>query len=136
MARLISVIIHAPHLMTAAPLPPGPESPAQAARRTQVSRPAVWDELHRRALAHDGSDDTGWLWSYERRIIGGCRCRDQWRQDIDALPPDFTHYFEWTVAIHNAVNARLKKPILTVESARAIWSQPLPADPGSTAAVG
>jgi hypothetical protein len=34
--------------------------------------------------------------------------------------------FEWSVAAHNKVNARIGKPVLTTEQAMAIWTQELP----------
>ena len=91
--------------------------------------PELWSKLHRRAIAHEGVDDSAWLSDFAEQIIGRCPCRKQWEQDILATPPDFTNYFAWTVAMHNRVNARLGKPILTVEEARARWTQDIPAVP-------
>lgn len=109
---------------------PGAPSPRQRISRAALTRrpAAIWDDLHRRALTHEG-DDSAWLRDFELQILGGCVCRKQWREDLAAKPPDFANYFAWTVAAHNAVNARLGKPILTVDEARAIWSQPAPVKP-------
>lgn len=93
---------------------------------TKILRvPAIWDELHVRALRPERTNDAEWLADFERRILGRCHCRQQWRDDLKAVPVDFTRYFEWTVSVHNHVNARLGKPILTVDQARAIWSPAL-----------
>ena len=91
--------------------------------------PKLWAELHRRALSHAGGDDSAWLEEFEKRILGNCVCRNQWRHDLVIEPPDFSNYFAWTVSQHNRVNARLGKPILTVEEARARWTQDIPAVP-------
>ena len=114
---------------------PGVTFPRQRLSRAALTRrpAAIWSDLHRRALTHEGDDST-WIADYTKRIIGTCQCRKQWDQDIAKLPPDFSRYFEWTVAIHNAVNARIGKPILTVEEARARWTQDIPAVPAKVGA--
>ena len=45
-------------------------------------------------------------------------------EDINTLrnSESFQRYFEWTVAQHNLVNARLGKPQLSVADAHRIWS--------------
>ncbi|MBS0328213.1 MAG: hypothetical protein JSR30_00040 [Proteobacteria bacterium] len=109
-------------LAPSVPLPPRPiPTPGVFIDpRRPLTAPAVWKELHRRALVREG-DDSEWLADFGRRIAGSCECRQQWFSDLKVLPPDFTRYFEWTVAIHNAVNRRLEKPELSVEEAREIW---------------
>jgi hypothetical protein len=40
------------------------------------------------------------------------------------MPPDFSSpeaFFAWGVALHNAVNAKLGKPEITIEEAYLIW---------------
>jgi hypothetical protein len=39
--------------------------------------------------------------------------------------------FEWSVNAHNKVNARIEKPILTVEQALVIWTAPVNETPKS-----
>lgn len=112
---------------TPLPVAVKPSGP-QTAQRPLIPRQAIWSELHRRALVH-GGDDTAWLTDYASRIIGSCKCRDQWRDDLKIMPPDFANYFAWSVTVHNRVNERLKKPLLTVEEALTIWTQPLPEVP-------
>lgn len=41
--------------------------------------------------------------------------------------------FEWSVHIHNTVNKMLGKPIVSLESAKALWSQHLKMDAGDVA---
>lgn len=111
---------------------PSPALPARAAKREQSAagqsrprrRPATWDELHLRALRHDGSDDSAWLKDFGSRVRGGCQCRSHWRKILRANPPRWSEYFAWSVEVHNAVNAlpHLTKPQLALDQARAIWS--------------
>jgi hypothetical protein len=88
--------------------------------------PKLWAELHRRALASDGYNDSVWLAEFEKRILGNCACRAEWRRDLQSSPPDFSRYFEWTVDQHNKVNARLGKPVISYNDALLIWDQPIP----------
>jgi hypothetical protein len=85
----------------------------------------LWAELHRRALSYQGDewDEHPWIACFARRVPCGT-CRDEWRQLIQELPPDLTDresYFRWTVRAHNAVNAKLGKPILSFEEATRLW---------------
>ena len=84
--------------------------------------PKLWEELHRHALAHDASDDSVWLADFEKRILGSCSCRREWKKDLVELPPRFNDYFAWTVDQHNRINARLGKPLMTVEEAQKRWA--------------
>lgn len=113
------------HIIQRAPNPPLTFVPTVSDPTAVTFTPpvgvATWQELHPRALTHDGSDDTVWLDAFGLRIGGSCACRKDWLLWISANPPQFGRYFEWTVAAHNAVNARLQKPILTLEEAYKIW---------------
>jgi Erv1 / Alr family len=60
-------------------------------------------------------------------IPGMCGCADHWKAIIAKHPPDFTSpaaFFAWTVDRHNDVNARLGKPIMSHEEARALYLTP------------
>ncbi len=80
----------------------------------------LWNELHTRALNHDGSDDTKYLIEFSKRIpryTTGCACREFWNNWIRSNPPKFDDYFKWTVDTHNAVNAKLNKPKISLDMA-------------------
>jgi hypothetical protein len=86
----------------------------------------LWSELHTRALARNGINDSVFLNSFAARIPsfeGGCKCRSFYNNWRRANPPDFNHYFEWTVRLHNAVNFKLNKPHFTLEEARRRWTR-------------
>lgn len=104
---------------------------AQQQRADRVTKQynALWKEIHTRALGNPaGHDDTAFLDGLSRRLLfpGACaKCRNSYDDYRKAHVPDFTTpatYFHWTVDLHNDVNARIGKPVLTVEQARAIWA--------------
>lgn len=81
----------------------------------------IWAEMHRRALVTFG-DDSAYLETVTARLPCGT-CKPHWAALLAAKPPTWGEaYFAWTVAAHNEVNARLGKPLVTVEEARAIWT--------------
>ena len=100
-----------------------------AVNRWKVNRAApfsraTWKELHTRYLAWPGGKDTKWLVGFALRILpsGSCRCRENFVAYLRAHPVDWSNPFMWSVAAHNAVNARLGKPQLTEEVARSVWT--------------
>jgi len=50
-------------------------------------------------------------------------CIGHYIKFIHKHPPDFSDLFGWTVKLHNSVNERIGKPILTREEAFEIWSK-------------
>lgn len=92
-------------------------------------KPATWEELHRRAIQHDGSDDSAWLLNdFTPRIPQiHCNCMRDWLRLLQFNPPRFTDYFAWSVHVHNAVNQRierekgLSRPILSISEAFERW---------------
>jgi hypothetical protein len=77
---------------------------------------------------HDGSILTPRdLAKWEIRIPQyGCSCKRFYAEWKAANPPDFSSpeaFFAWGVALHNAVNAKLGKPEITIDEALSIWSK-------------
>lgn len=121
-------IVHNPALSNRRPAPGGsasarPASPAASAR-PPFAGAHLWAAWHRRALSWPGGDDTAWV---NREVLLRLPCGECSRHAKAYLadhPPYFTaaDYFAWTVAFHNAVNARLGRPTWTVAEARLRWS--------------
>ncbi len=90
--------------------------------------PAMWNELHLRALNWDYSknkDDMQFLRGFGHRLPkfeSGCKCKSFYNKYLKSTPPNFAKYFEWTVNLHNAVNKKLGKPIISLETARGVWT--------------
>ena len=83
--------------------------------------PAMWEELHRKRDV-----DQAWLDGFTNRIPCGS-CAQHWRELLAELPPVFGEgFFEWSWRVHNAVNAKLGKPGLTLDEARAMYTEPPP----------
>lgn len=77
---------------------------------------------------HDGTvKDAESLLKWEAVIPGyGCKCRKDYATYKAENPPDFSSeesLWLWGVALHNAVNAKLGKPQITIDEARKIWRQ-------------
>jgi hypothetical protein len=75
---------------------------------------------------HDGSIKTiEQLTEWELLIPQyGCSCKRFYAEWKAANLPDFSSteaFFAWGVALHNAVNAKLGKPEITIDEAYSIW---------------
>jgi hypothetical protein len=88
--------------------------------------PAMWAELHRRPFSDTWAGtaaEEAWFARWCRSI--GCGdCSRHWHGVLREMPPVFSPpdaYFEWTVAAHNAVNARLNRPPMSLDDARQRW---------------
>jgi hypothetical protein len=76
----------------------------------------LWDECHTKQNA-TAEWFSGWLERVPKSCCG---------KNIDAIleelgTPDYTDWFAYSVRLHNRVNAKLNKPELSLDEARAIW---------------
>lgn len=85
--------------------------------------PQMWEKLHQRLPVTDVQAEMKWLSDWAAQLPPSCDCKSSLANFLRANPPDFVNYFAWTVKLHNAVNAKLNKPQLTEEQARAIWTK-------------
>lgn len=83
----------------------------------------LWAEFH--LCKHPTPN---WLAEWEARIPNyDCQCRAKYLAIKNENPPRFADWFRWTFEIHNAVNQSLTgKPCLSLASAYAIWTIPIP----------
>jgi hypothetical protein len=82
---------------------PAAQVPRPAA---EVWGPPLWRELHTKTDA-----DPAWLERFTSRVPCG-ECRGHWRAVLAEIPPVFgAGWREWTIRAHDAVNARLGKPM-------------------------
>lgn len=102
--------------------------------RVSVEGPQRWASLHRRALEWERNPGSE---LEERRFLKAlalgmtCSCSADWAAILKSMPPNLHAYFEWSVEAHNAVNAKLGKPLLTPVKARERWT----ADPAGSPSV-
>ncbi len=87
--------------------------------------PELWADLHRAALsAPTAGAFAAFLGAFRARVPCG-ECRSHWSAWVEEHPPG-PDAFAWSVEAHNSVNARLGKPLLPVEQARALWTVDIP----------
>lgn len=90
--------------------------------------PRLWAQLHLWSQVADLRRADEWLKVFSSRISCG-ECRQRWWQIIEEMPPDRSNHralFIWSVQIHNAVNRRLGKSVVSCEAAMSIWRCDLP----------
>ena len=91
----------------------------QKSQRIAKQGNLAWSLLHR----YRGCDPQ-WLELWVYFIPRRCDCKDGYQKILEEVPPDFTSpeaFFAWGVRLHNAVNAKLGKPEITIEDAYSIW---------------
>jgi len=82
-----------------------------------------WAELHLYALRHKGSDSSEWLKNWMADLpFDNCPCEEHLKEFLEKNSPDFSRFFEWTIALHNDVNDRIGRSIISIDDARVIWS--------------
>jgi hypothetical protein len=89
------------------------------AERTEKQGQHAWTLLHQ----YRGCDPQ-WLELWVYFIPNKCECKTGYQKILEELPPDFSSpeaFFAWGVALHNAVNAKLGKPQITIDEALSIW---------------
>ncbi len=79
-----------------------------------------WLELHLKPVP-----TPVWFQDWLNRIPSiGCHCQTDFQEIVSRLPPDFSNkeaFFEWSVAAHNCVNAKLLKPKLSIDQVRQVY---------------
>jgi hypothetical protein len=96
---------------------PTPESPG-AVPGMDVAGPKLWAEMHTKTDA-----DAAYVKSVTRRLPCG-ECKSWFVAYLKEHPPRFDDWFRWTWECHQAANAKLGKPLLTIDEARARWQSP------------
>lgn len=84
---------------------------------------ACWNSLH----SYRGNDPA-WLAEWELTIPCG-QCLEGYLKIKADNPPRFgteDELFVWGCNIHNLVNEKLDRPIMSIEEARVIWNRPNP----------
>jgi hypothetical protein len=95
------------------------EVAAKAERNKARQGRFAWAKLH----GYRGCDPQ-WLDIWQYLIPARCDCKDGYQKILEQLPPDFSSpeaFFAWGVRLHNAVNAKLGNPQITLDEAYLIW---------------
>ena len=82
-----------------------------------------------RALWQKEEPTPEWFESWKQMIPGGCSCRQDAKQLLSGIEPKFDRegWFEFRHQFHNAVNAKLNKPTVSLDRARMLWRHERPA---------
>ncbi len=75
-----------------------------------------WREWH---LVRNPTQE--WFVDWLSRIPNGCGCVEGFVNWVKDNPPDFEDWFPYSVCGHNFVNAKIGRPLMSVESARSLW---------------
>ena len=90
-----------------------------------VYGPHYWGTLHIAALYGESLEDFKTLAKSYTTLLPCKKCRRHYTQVLAEYPVDsVTLPFEWSVAVHNIVNKRIGKPVMTLEQAWDFWTQP------------
>lgn len=85
----------------------------------------AWRVIHEK---HLGNAD--FLQQVIESLPGVCDCTKKAKSIMVELPPVYDSpesWFEWTIAFHNAVNAKLNKPTVSLDRAYMLWRHRRPA---------
>jgi len=84
----------------------------------------AWRNLH----SYFGCDPQ-FLPEWEKNIPSSCSCAESYSGYKRLFPPDFSSplaFFNWGMVVHNLVNAKLKKPVISLDRARMLWRHERP----------
>jgi len=106
---------------TAAEVADNDQQPAAILR----SGPRAWAELHLCGLRGGSWNAEWWRGWVDALDFQGCPCEGHFRAFCVIDPPELSDpdFFGWGVRLHNSVNARIGRPILTPIQARELWSR-------------
>jgi hypothetical protein len=77
-----------------------------------------WEELH---CKQDPNPE--WFDDWISRTPAVCGCGERIAAIIDRLPPRFGDWFAYSVDLHNAINAKLSKPLVALAQAKLLYPQ-------------
>ena len=88
--------------------------------------PLFWGALHVAALGCSNHENLVNFVECYKAIIPCMSCRQHFEEVLDANPvpavSNPAELFAWTVDVHNIVNKRINKPLLTYEEAYQTWT--------------
>jgi len=88
--------------------------------------PSTWKSLHAIAAHSDVTKNADAFWTYVRTLndVLPCdSCKKHMKDYIETHPRPLDNFFEYTVAFHNDVNARLGKELVSPDEARKEFSR-------------
>ena len=88
--------------------------------------PRYWAELHLFSLRNRNCKDRAFIESWFKNWAdsipwNGCPCQQHFEDYCKQFPPDFSDLWKWGIGIHNDVNSRNGKPVLSLSDAENLW---------------
>jgi len=92
--------------------------------------PRLWAELHLFSLRNRNCEDRAfvknWFDNWVKSIPwNGCPCQQHFEEYCKQFPPNFNDLWNWSVQLHNDVNKRIGRKVLSIEEAEALWRKRL-----------
>lgn len=99
--------------------------PLRAVPTSREWGPPMWAELHE--AGREGRITPEFIANFNRRVpTSACGCRGHWETVLGMRQPPYgasaREQFAWTVEAHNAVNLRLGKAKVAIETALLRWA--------------
>ena len=88
--------------------------------------PRYWAELHLFSLRNRNCEDRAFIESWFKNWAdsipwNGCPCQQHFEDYCKQFPPDFSDLWKWGIGIHNDVNLRNGKSVLSLSDAENLW---------------
>lgn len=88
--------------------------------------PRYWAELHLFSLRNRNCEDRAFIESWFKNWAdsipwNGCPCQQHFEDYCKHFPPDFSDLWKWGIGIHNDVNSRNGRPVLSLSEAENLW---------------
>lgn len=77
-----------------------------------------WRELHCKQ-----NPTPEWFSNWLSETPAACGCGERIAAIIERIPPRFNDWFAYSVDLHNAINVKLNKPIVTLAEAKSLYPQ-------------
>ena len=92
--------------------------------------PRYWAELHLFSLRNRNCEDRAFIESWFKNWAdsipwNGCPCQQHFEEYCKQFPPDFSDLWKWGIGIHNDVNSRNGRPVLSLSEAENLWTKRL-----------
>ena len=92
--------------------------------------PRYWAELHLFSLRNRNCQDLAFIESWFKNWAdsipwNGCPCQQHFEDYCKHFPPDFSDLWKWGIGIHNDVNSRNGRPVLSLSEAENLWTKRL-----------
>lgn len=88
--------------------------------------PRYWAELHLFSLRNRSCEDRAFIESWFKNWAdsipwNGCPCQQHFEDYCKQFPPDFSDLWKWGIGIHNDVNSRNGRSVLSLSDAENLW---------------